>query len=172
MSGSASELARRLAREAEAVCRYYLSNGRRQGALLARRRCPQHAGPIDVRAAQGDRARGRPANGPTPPAASMAICSTSSAKAAASSISRTSPKKRVVPQPAASAPEPHADALVVVQVRRADRIVRGGATPVRHVAADRAHSRRSVSAPTRHYGFARNRQSALPPALLLPARRA
>ncbi|MGV7215142.1 DUF7146 domain-containing protein [Bradyrhizobium sp. UFLA05-112] len=31
MSRGASELARRLAREAEAVCRYYLSNGRRQG---------------------------------------------------------------------------------------------------------------------------------------------
>ena len=31
MSGSASELARRLAREAEAVCRHYLSNGRREG---------------------------------------------------------------------------------------------------------------------------------------------
>ncbi|MDP1961601.1 MAG: DNA primase, partial [Reyranella sp.] len=27
----ASELARRLARDAEAVCRHYLSNGRRQG---------------------------------------------------------------------------------------------------------------------------------------------
>ena len=32
MSGPAAELARRLAREAEAVCRAYLSNGRRQGA--------------------------------------------------------------------------------------------------------------------------------------------
>ncbi len=32
MSGSASELARRLAREAEAVCRFYLSNGCREGA--------------------------------------------------------------------------------------------------------------------------------------------
>jgi hypothetical protein len=31
MSGDASELARRLAREAEAVCRHYLSNGRRKG---------------------------------------------------------------------------------------------------------------------------------------------
>ena len=31
MSGSAAELAHRLAREAEAVCRHYLSNGRRQG---------------------------------------------------------------------------------------------------------------------------------------------
>ena len=31
MSGPAGELARRLARDAEAVCRDYLSNGRRQG---------------------------------------------------------------------------------------------------------------------------------------------
>ena len=31
MSGSAGELARRLARDAEAVCRYYLSNGCRMG---------------------------------------------------------------------------------------------------------------------------------------------
>ena len=31
MSRDASELARRLAREAEAVCRHYLSNGRRAG---------------------------------------------------------------------------------------------------------------------------------------------
>jgi len=31
MSRNASELARQLARDAEAVCRHYLSNGRRQG---------------------------------------------------------------------------------------------------------------------------------------------
>ena len=31
MPRDASELARRLARDAEAVCRHYLSNGRRQG---------------------------------------------------------------------------------------------------------------------------------------------
>ena len=31
MAGDAGELARRLAREAEAVCRYYLSRGRRSG---------------------------------------------------------------------------------------------------------------------------------------------
>ena len=31
MSRDASELARRLARDAEAVCRHYLSSGRRQG---------------------------------------------------------------------------------------------------------------------------------------------
>src|SRR3954470_24930779 len=32
MSRDASELAQRLARDAEAVCRHYLSNGRRQGS--------------------------------------------------------------------------------------------------------------------------------------------
>ena len=31
MAGAATELAYRLAREAEAVCRHYLSNGRRMG---------------------------------------------------------------------------------------------------------------------------------------------
>jgi hypothetical protein len=31
MSSKAADLAHRLARDAEAVCRYYLSNGRRQG---------------------------------------------------------------------------------------------------------------------------------------------
>jgi hypothetical protein len=31
MSSEAADLAHRLARDAEAVCRYYLSNGRRQG---------------------------------------------------------------------------------------------------------------------------------------------
>ena len=31
MSSEAADMAHRLARHAEAVCRYYLSNGRRQG---------------------------------------------------------------------------------------------------------------------------------------------
>ena len=31
MSSQAADLAQRLARSAEAVCRYYLSNGRREG---------------------------------------------------------------------------------------------------------------------------------------------
>ncbi len=53
MARDASELARRLAREAEAVCRYYLSNGKRAGAVLAGWRRLQYAGPLDVRAAPG-----------------------------------------------------------------------------------------------------------------------
>jgi len=42
MRRDASELARRLAREAEAVCRHYLSNGKREGRywLVAKGRNP------------------------------------------------------------------------------------------------------------------------------------
>ena len=38
MISQAGDLARRLARDAEAVCRHYLSNGRRSRPLLDRRR--------------------------------------------------------------------------------------------------------------------------------------
>jgi hypothetical protein len=38
MSESIADLARRLAHNAEAVCRHYLSNGRRQGRTLIERR--------------------------------------------------------------------------------------------------------------------------------------
>jgi len=68
MRRDASELAHRLAREAEAVCRHYLSNGRREGRywLIG-----------DVRNTPGrNPVAARPANGPTPPRASTAICST------------------------------------------------------------------------------------------------
>ena len=80
-SSVASELARRLAQDAEAVCRRYLSNGRRCGRLLARRRRPQYAGPLPVCAPERQRRveEAPPANGSTPRRASMAICSTSSA---------------------------------------------------------------------------------------------
>jgi len=54
MPRDASELARRLAREAEAVCRHYLCNGWRQaaaGPLLDGGRRSQYARPVDVRPA-------------------------------------------------------------------------------------------------------------------------
>ena len=72
----ASDLAHRLGRQAEAVCRHYLSNGRRQGSYWLVgdvRNTPGRS--MFVRLA-GPAARARPANGPTPPPASMAICST------------------------------------------------------------------------------------------------
>ena len=51
MPRDASELARRLARDAEAVCRHYLSNGSAPGPLLDGGRRSQYAGPINVRPA-------------------------------------------------------------------------------------------------------------------------
>ena len=49
----AAELAHRLARDAEAVCRRYLSAGRREGGYWLRGRRAQYAGPLDVRSPQG-----------------------------------------------------------------------------------------------------------------------
>ena len=61
-----------------------------RGPLLAGRRCSQHARPQPVRPLEGPKsARARPANGPTPPPANMAIFSTLSARAAASTIFAT-----------------------------------------------------------------------------------
>ena len=79
MSSPAANLAHRLARDAEAVCRHYLSNGRREGRYWL-------VGDVDntpgrslfVRLRVRTAARAPPANGPTPPPASMAICSISS----------------------------------------------------------------------------------------------
>ena len=167
----ASELAQRLADNAEAVCRHYLSAGRRQGALLACRRCPQHAGPVHVRAAQGDREG---------PGRQMDRRRHRRARRSA----RRHPRKprpcrlqgrrrrsAFVPQPAATGAGDAAHASRIAG-SLPDGLIRRGATPLRHVASDRADSRGGVSPPTRHYGFARNRKPALPPALLLPARRA
>ena len=53
MPRDASELAHRLAREAEAVCRHYLSNGRREGRYWLVGDVQEHAGPLDVRPAEG-----------------------------------------------------------------------------------------------------------------------
>ena len=65
-----------------------------RGPLLAGRRRPQYAGPLDVRAAPGVAERARPANGPMPRPASMATCSTSSARALGFATSATSPTRR------------------------------------------------------------------------------
>ena len=73
MPDTASDLAGRLADNAEAVCRHYLSNGRRDGrwwtvgdvyntpgrSMMVRLKAPTVGGPE---------------SGPTPPRASMATC--------------------------------------------------------------------------------------------------
>ena len=76
MPRDASELAHRLAREAEAVCRHYLSNGRREGRIGSSANA-QHTGPLMfVRLKGPESVAAPPANGPTPPRASTATCST------------------------------------------------------------------------------------------------
>ena len=84
MPRDASELARRLARDVEAVCRHYLSNGRRQGCYWTVgdvRNTPGRS--MFVRLSGPDSGPGaKPGIGPTPPRPNMAISSTSSARAA------------------------------------------------------------------------------------------
>ena len=73
MPDTASEVARRLAGNAEAVCRHYLSNGRREGRYWLAgdaRNTPGRSLYVRLRGAQLE-------SGLTPPVASMAICSTS-----------------------------------------------------------------------------------------------
>ena len=92
MLRGASELAHRLAREAEAVCRHYLSNGRRKGHYWQvgdARNTPGRS--MFVRLT--DWRKALRANGPTPRRVSTAISSISSARAAALSISTTSSKR-------------------------------------------------------------------------------
>ena len=91
LSGSASQLARRLAREAEAVCRHYLSNGRREGCYwlvgdVAKRARTQ---PLRSPHRRRDRQRRRPGNGRMAAQANTATCSTSSERAVVSTIFTT-----------------------------------------------------------------------------------
>ena len=53
MARDAAELAHRLARDAEAVCRHYLSNGRREGRYWLVGDVRNTPGPLPVRSAQG-----------------------------------------------------------------------------------------------------------------------
>ena len=140
MSSQAAELARRLARDAEAVCRHYLSNGRREGRYWLVgdvRNTPGRSlfvrlhGPDSGKGAAGhmDRCRHR---------LSMAIFSTSSLSTGASMPSRRARRGTCVPAPATTGPAPD-------RTRRASfhaAWLAGGCPPsVRHVAADRRHTR-------------------------------
>ena len=77
MSRDASELARRLARDAEAVCRHYLSNGRRRGRYWTVgdvRNTPGRS--MFVRLSGPNPVPAPPGAGPIPPRPNMAICLT------------------------------------------------------------------------------------------------
>ena len=77
MISAAADLARRLARDTEAVCRHYLSKGRRSGRYWIIGDVQNTPGrSLYVRLSGPDYGPGAPATGPTPPPASTAICST------------------------------------------------------------------------------------------------
>lgn len=79
MSHDASELARGLAREAEAVCRHYLSNGKRAGRYWLVGDVHNTPGrSLFVRLQESP--KGLAGKGPMPQPANMVISSTSSAK--------------------------------------------------------------------------------------------
>jgi hypothetical protein len=74
VSSPAADLARRLARNAEAVCRHYLSNGHREGRYWLVGDVANTPGrSLFVRLSGPDHGKAPPANGPMPPPASMAI---------------------------------------------------------------------------------------------------
>jgi hypothetical protein len=94
MLGYAPELAHRLAREAEAVCRRYLSNGRREGRYWLVGDVKNTPGrSMFVRLKGPETGKAQPANGRMRQPANTATCSTSSARPAASPISTTLPTK-------------------------------------------------------------------------------
>ena len=78
MESQAASIARQLGREAEAVCRHYLSNGRRQGRYWIVGDVDEQSAAAASMSGSRDRPRdqARQANGPTPPPASTATCST------------------------------------------------------------------------------------------------
>ena len=146
----ASELAHRLARNAEAVCRHYLSAGRREGAYWLvgdARNTPGRS--LFVRLKQT--AKG--------PAGKWTDAATGEhgdlldviRESRGLTDSRTSPTKPVRSSVCHVLPRrpTHTNALIA-PTRCPDGIVRGGAPLVRHVATNRAHSRGSVFARTQN----------------------
>ena len=151
MTGSASELARRLGEHAEAVCREYLSNGHRSGNYWIVGDVRNTRGrSMHVRLKDRIAARRRRASGSMTPRPNMAICSTSSARAAASSTSATSRTRRGASSACPDLnPDPRLQRAASASVPRR-RLPRRGAPPVRHGAADRRHAGRTLSAAARH----------------------
>jgi hypothetical protein len=138
MSSDAAELAHRLARDAEAVCRHYLSNGRREGRYWLVGDVANTSGRSLFVRLKGPNS-GRGAAGKWTDAATGQ----------------------------------HGDLLDLIAMNRRLDCLRDAMEEARFFLslprAEPPSFRRTPPAPTGwHYGFARNRPVALPPALLLP----
>jgi hypothetical protein len=168
MPRDASDLAHRLAREAEAVCRHYLFNGRREGRywLIGDvRNTPGRS--MFVRLKRPESGRGA-AGKWTDAATAEHGDLLDTRKLRPSRISRR--RRRGTPL-SQHAPHRHGPRAESHSIAHSDGIARSGTTALRRVAADRTDSRGSVFTQSRHYGFARSRGATLSPALLLQARR-
>ena len=156
MPRDASELAHRLAREAEAVCRHYLSNGRREGRYWLVgdvRNTPGRSMFVRLKELADKGAAGKWTDAATGEHGDLLdvireSCGLLDFHDVADEARRFLSLPRSDPEPA---PQDRASA-------GADGIAGSGAAAVRHVAADRTDSRGNVFAQSRHYGFARSRQ--------------
>ena len=165
MPRDASELAHRLAREAEAVCRHYLSNGRREGRYWlvgdvrntpGRSMFVRLKGPESGRGAAGkwtDAATGEHGDLLDVIRESCGLLDfhdvADEARCFLSLPAQTRACRRRRSRMPAQTGSPEAARRLFAMSQ-----------PI-------PDSRRSVFAQSRHYGFARSRQPALPPALLL-----
>ena len=162
----ASDLAQRLGRNAEAVCREYLSNGRREGrywlvgdvrntpgrSMYVRlQRCRLRQGRGGQMDRRGHRRTWRSAR--RHPRSLGLIDFKDVAEEARRFLSLPRPEPDIQPKPRPSS----AKAGSPESARRLFAIL----------ATDYGHCRGGVFAQTRHYGFARNRSPALPSTLLL-----
>ena len=167
MISAAADLARRLARDAEAVCRHYLSNGQRRGRYWVIGDVHEHAGSQPLCAAyrsrfrpwcgrQMDRRRDRRAwrsPGPDPPQPQP--------EWPWRSDRRSTPLSR----PAAF-PDPITDGSRSYATRR-ERLFRSGPSAVRCRTAASGHAGRGLSAHPWYHRTARLARLALPPVGLL-----
>ena len=170
MARDAAELAHRLARDAEAVCRHYLSNGRREGRYWLVgdvRNTPGRSLFVRLKGHES----GKGAAGKWTDAATgehgdlLDVIRESCGLADFHDVADEARRFLSLPR---LEPERDIDASIGAS---ASRIAGIGAAALRHVAADFGHSRRNVFAQSRHYGFARNRKPALSSPLLLSAGR-
>ena len=171
MSEQASELARRLAQDAELVCHHYLSSGRREGRYWLvgdARNTPGRSmfvrlkGPVSGRGAAGkwtDAATGEHGD-------LLDVIRESCGLVDFKDVADEARSFLSLPR---AEPEPEHPRSRTPTAPTG--ITGSGAATVRHVAADVSYSRRNVSPQSRNYGFARNRKPALPSALLPSARR-
>ena len=144
MDSPATDIARRLAASAEAVCRRYLSNGRREGRYWLVGDVHNSPGrSLYVRLSATTGAGEAQANGQTRKAATMAIFSTSSPQ-----VAPTGPCARRSMKPARflSLPPPaETKPAKPDHTQSADRHTRSGTAPMGRIKADHEQHRSALS---------------------------